>query len=249
MNGEHMSSESVVRFLCRFCSDDVTHPSLHSPWLDHGKCYATDGRIAIRLDHSLAPTSIERKVNADPPLHASRDIDKWISEGCDSVKYHRLEALPLDFVPLRLAALAALDSAREDARSDGVPERVEDPEEMNLEETAEQNSCVILPGKSRMVIAAKYANLICDAVDSFGDCAAFAYLRTSKDRKFKNDFYRILFIGGRYDILLMALRTDIPFYRDAVADAATGTLVHSASDPETTALGIDALRFGKGGAE
>ena len=95
MNGEHMSPESVVRFLCRFCSDDVTRPSLHFPWLSHGKCYATDGRIAIRLDPGLAPLSVERKHQCDAPLHASRDIDQWISSDYDDVKAHRREALPI----------------------------------------------------------------------------------------------------------------------------------------------------------
>jgi hypothetical protein len=55
MNGEHMSPESVVRFICRFCSDDVMRPSLQSPWLSNGMCYATDGRIAIRTDPGFAP--------------------------------------------------------------------------------------------------------------------------------------------------------------------------------------------------
>ena len=249
MNGECMSPESVVRFLCRFCSDDVTRPSLHSPWLSHGKCYATDGRIAIRFDPGLAPLSVERKHQCDAPLHASRDIDQWISSDYDDVKAHRREALPIDFASLHLAAMAALDSAREDAREDGVPEIAENLEELNREEAAEQNSCVILPGKSRMLIAARYATMICDTVDSFGDCAAFAYLRTDKDRRWKNGHSRILFVGGKYDILLMGLRTDVGgmFNRSAVADAATGELVHRAEDKDP--FDMDLLRFGKGGAE
>lgn len=250
MNGERMTPESVASFLCRFCSDDVTRPSLHSPWISNGKCYATDGCIAIQLDPGLAPLSVERKHQADVPLHCSERIDEWILGDINDVKALRRELLPIDFSLLRCAASCAINDARATAKAEGAPETVFDPDELTLEECVARYSCVILPGKSRLVVSAKYANLICDTVDAFGDCPAFAYLRTGKDKMWKDKYSRILFVGGMYNILLMALRTDVagwPFQAESVADAATGTLVHRANDTGTS--DIDELRFGKGGTD
>ena len=245
-----MTSSIFDRIIRRFASDDVTRPSLHSPWISKGKCYATDGRIAIQLEPGLAPLSVERKHQADAPLHCSERIDEWISADIDDVKAHKRELLPIDFFLLRCAATCALDDARAAAKAEGAPETVIDPDELTLEECVACYSCVILPGKSRLVVSAKYANLICDAVDAFGDCSAFAYLRRSREKRWKDKYSRILFVGGMYNILLMALRTDVagwPFQAESVADAATGTLIHRANDTGT--LDIDELRFRKGGAE
>ena len=245
-----MTSSIFDRIIRRFASDDVTRPSLHSPWLSNGMCYATDGRIAIRLDPGLAPLSVERKHQADAPLHCSERIDEWISGDIDDVAAHKRELLPIDFFLLRCEATCALDDAFAAAKAEGAPETVIDPDELTLEECVARYSCVILPGKSRLVVSAKYASLVCDTVDAFGDCSAFAYLRTGKDKMWKDKYSRILFVGGMYNILLMALRTDVagwPFQAESVADAATGTLIHRANDTGT--LDIDELRFGKGGAE
>ena len=67
----------------------------------------------------------------------------------------------------------------------------------------------------------------------------------------KDKYSRILFVGGMYNILLMALRTDVagqPFSAESIADAATGKLVHSYGGESPA--DIDALRFGeKGGVK
>ena len=246
-----MTSSIFDRIIRRFASDDVTRPSLHSPWISKGKCYATDGRIAIRLDPGLAPVSVERKHQADAPLHCLERIDEWISGDIDDVKAHKRELLPIDFFLLRCAATCALDDAFAAAKAEGAPETVIDPDELTLEECVARYSCVILPGKSRLVVSAKYASLVCDTVDAFGDCSAFAYLQLSREKRWKDKYSRILFVGGMYNILLMALRTDVagwPFQAESVADAATGKLVHSYGDESPA--DFDALRFGeKGGVK
>ena len=237
--------DSVRRneILRRFCSNDITKPSICKPFVVALLPYATDGRIAIRFD--VVSKEFEDVPNTDPRSDKAAHIEYCIYRDLRDAKEGRREALPIDFTILRRAAMAALDDTRATARADGVPEKVEDPDELTRKETAELSSCVILPGRSRMVIDAKYALLVCDTVSAFGACSAFAYLPTK--RKFREKHGRILFAGARYDILLMAPRTDIPFDRGAIADAATGELVHRAEDKDP--FDMDLLRFGKGGAE
>ena len=153
-----------------------------------------------------------------------------------------------------------MDDARANAPEPELP--VEDcdfciDEPMTVDSFVRTNSVVILPGKRRAVVAAVYANLVADVAAAFGGCVGWGWESIPKSRR--RDFeryWRILFVGAHYDMLLMPIRTDPlprPYNCNArcfrsVADAATGKLVHSYGD--RSPADFDVLRFGeKGGVK
>jgi len=223
-----MDKKEVRELIERFTTDDVTRPQLRKPWIVDGKVYATDGKIAIRLDNAIGLGYEHVESDRDPRFDYARRIYAWRSETHAAIDSGRFERIALYMSYLRKAAYTAMDDARKYA-VDHYPLTTDDIEEVTVGEVVEIYSDVILPGSKRHVVAAKYANLICDAVDAFGPVEILAPVDGFK----RGDYgrYRILCHGTGFDILLMAIRSDQMDARGiSVADSVTATLVHSISD-------------------
>ena len=225
-----MKNEKELRDLIkRFTANDVMRPQLSEPWIVDGAVYATDGKIAIRLDNAAGLRFEHVQGDRDWRKTAARDLDTWIAESRDAVlgreKFEPV-CLPMSF--LRKAAYAAMDDARKYA-VDHYPETTDDIEEMTVDEAVDRYSVVIMPGTKRHVIAAKYAAIVCDAIDALGPVEFFVPADGFK----RGDYgrYRIWCRGERFDILLMAIPSDkMDAHGISVADSVTATLVHSISD-------------------
>lgn len=236
-----MKSEKALRELIeRFTTDDVTHPLLRKPWIVGGKVYATDGRIAIRADNAFRLDYEVAQGDGDWRTKAAGDLDGWISESRAAFDSGKLERIELPMSYLRKAAYTAMDDARKYA-VDHYPLTTDDIEEMTVDEAVAMYSVVILPGSKRHVIAARYAELICDCVDAFGPVEFFVPADGFKRRDYGR--YCIYCHGTGFDVLLMVIRSDgMDAYRMAVADCESATLVHGIECD--TFVGFKRLQFG-----
>lgn len=166
------SEKELMKLIERFTGDDVTRPQLHKPWIVGAHLYATDGKIAIRADKAVGLECEIVRDNADWRARAAADMDGWISESRAAFDGGKLERIELHMSYLRKAAYTAMDDARKYA-VDHYPETTDDIEEMTVDDAVAMYSVVILPGSKRHVIAARYAELICDAVDALGPVGFF----------------------------------------------------------------------------
>ena len=236
-----MKSEKKLRELFeRFTTDDVLRPQLRKPWIVGGKVYATDGRIAICADNALGLDYDVVQGDGDWRIKAAGDLDGWISESRAVFDGGKLERIELDFWMLSNAVHTAMKDARIYA-VDHYPRMTDDIEEMTVDEAVARYSVVILPGSKRHVIAARYAELICDCVDAFGPVEFFV----PADGFRYGDYgrYRIYCHGTGFDILLMAIRSDrMDAHGFSVADCATATLVHSLANDSYVNFAL--LQFG-----
>ena len=227
-----MDKKEVCELIERFTTDDVLRRPLRKPWIVDGVVYATDGRIAIRLDNAAGLGYEHVQDEGDWRKSAAGDLDGWISESRAAIGSEKFELLGPYMSFLRKAAYMARDDARKYV-FDHCPETTDDIEEMTVDEAIDRHSVVILPGAKRHVIAAKYALMVCDVVDAFGPVEFFVPAGGFK----RGDYgrYRIWCHGNGVDVLLMAMRSDgmgvyWGDYGMAVADCATATLVHGISD-------------------
>lgn len=238
-----MENEKELRDLIkRFTANDVMRPQLSEPWIVDGAVYATDGRIAIRLDNAAGLRFEHVQGDRDWRKKAALDLDTWIAESRIAVLGRKkLEPVCLPMSFLRKAAYTAMDDARKYA-VDHYPETTDDIEEITVDEAVDRYSVVIMPGTKRHVIAAKYAAIVCAAIDALGPVEFFVPADGFK----RGDYgrYRIWCRGERFDILLMAILSDgMNAYRMAVADCATATLVHDIANDSFPDFAL--LQFGK----
>ena len=136
----------------RFTSDDVTRPQIREPWIVGGKVYATDGRVAIRLDGALGLKYEVAQGDEDWRTKAAEDLDGWISESRAWIGCGKIERIELPMSYLRKAAYMAMDDARKYAVGH-YPETTDDIEEMTVDEAVAWDSVVILPGLRRHVLS------------------------------------------------------------------------------------------------
>lgn len=234
-----MDKKEMCELIERFTTDDVLHPQLRKPWIVDGVVYATDGRIAIRIKEADG-LDYEHVKDGDWRKKAAGDLDRWISERRDAIDRGALERIAPYMSYLRKAAYAAMDDARIYAVGH-YPATTDDIEEMTVDEAVDRYSDVILLGSKRHVVAAKYAAMVCDAVDAFGSVEI--YVPVNDYRRGNYDAYRIQCHGECFDILLMAIRSkDMDAQGLSVADSATGRLVHSIADDSFVAF--SKLQFG-----
>jgi len=235
-----MKSEKELRELFeRFTTDDVLRPQLRKPWIVDGVVYATDGRIAIRVKDADG-LDYERVNDYDWRASGARRIDGWCLEECDYLAGGNVEYVDVPMSYLRKAAYAAMDDARIYAYNH-YPETTDDIEEMTAEEAVDRYSVVILPGTKRHVIAARYAAMVCDAVDAFG--AVRFYMPVDGFKRGDYGRYRIWCPGAKFDILLMCIRSDkMDTHGLSIADSATATLVHCITDESD--ISFERLQFG-----
>ena len=237
-----MDKKEVCKLIERFTTDDVLYPQLRKPWIVDGVVYATDGRIAIRLENAAGLGYEHVRGEGDWRRNAAGDLDGWISESRAAIGSEMFELIGPYMLFLRKAAYMAMDDACKYA-VDHCPETTDDIEEMTVDEAIDLYSVVILPGAKRHVIAAKYAVMVCDVADAFGPVEFF--VPAGGFKRGDNGRYRIWCHGNGVDVLLMAIRSDgTSAYRMAVADCATATLVHDISDDSF----VDFSRLQFGGA-
>lgn len=238
-----MTIEEFRLFAERCVSEDVTRPALTKAFRAGARAYVTDGRIALALDLTgdMDASGIEYNYSHLPGM-----CDKYITDFCSALSAGKCEAFSLDAAKLRTAAAATFADLKphEDYLRNCDSDDVADVETLRF--VHERFSRVILPDRSRTVIAGYFAAILADILSATN--AGVAYIR----HDIKNS---PIFAGGaNWTVMLMPLRNTHEFGEtrwldaSAIADAATGELLHSYGDPGGP-VDLDTLRFpGKGGA-
>lgn len=241
-----MTIDQFKLFAERCVSEDVTRPALTKAFRAGARAYVTDGRIALALDltEDMDVSGIEYSYSHIPGM-----IDTYITDFCSALSAGNCEAFSLDAAKLRAAAAATFA----DLKPEGDYLRTheadpDDPDDVPTMETLrfvhERFSRVILPDRSRTVIAGYYAAVLADIFAATN--AGVAYIRHDITNS------PICARGANWTVMLMPLRNTHEFGEtrwldaSAVADAATGELLHSYGDAKQ--IDLDTLRFpGKGG--
>lgn len=243
-----MTIEEFKLFAERCVSEDVTRPALAKAFRAGARAYVTDGRIALALDlaEDMDVSDIEYSYSHIPGM-----IDNHITDFCSALSAGKCEAFSLDAAKLRTAAAATFADLKPHEDYFRTYEAdPDDPDDATTIETLRFVHCrysrVILPNRSRTVIAGYYAAVLADILAATN--AGVAYIRHGVWRA------PIFVRGANLTVMLMPLRTTHEFGETrwldvcAVADAATGELLHSYGDAKQ--IDLNALRFpAKGGAK
>lgn len=241
-----MTIEEFKLFAERCVSEDVTRPALAKAFRAGARAYVTDGRIALALDLTgdMDVSGIEYSYSHIPGM-----IDKYITDFCSALSAGKCEAFSLDAAKLRAAATATFaDLKPEEDHLRTYEADPDDPDDVPTMETLRFVHCrysrVILPDRSRTVIAGYYAAVLADIFAATN--AGVAYIRHDITNS------PICARGANWAVMLMPLRNTHEFGEtrwldaSAVADAATGELLHSYGDAKQ--IDLDTLRFpGEGG--
>ena len=243
-----MTIEEFTLFAERCVSEDVTRPALAKPFRAGARAYVTDGRIALALDLTgdMDVSGIEYSYSHIPGM-----IDKYITDFCSALSAGKCEAFSLDATKLRTAAAATFaDLKPHEDYLRTYEADPDDPDDVTIMEALRFVHCrysrVILPDRSRTVIAGYYAADLADIFDATH--AGVAYIRHDITNP------PICARGANWTVMLMPLRNTHEFGEtrwldaSAIADAATGELLHSYGDAEQ--IDLDTLRFPReGGAK
>lgn len=242
-----MTIEEFKLFAERCVSEDVTRPALTKAFRAGARAYVTDGRIALALDlaEDMDVSGIEYSYSHIPGM-----IDKYITDFCCSaLSSWDCECFTLDAAKLRAAATATFaDLKPHEDYLRTYEADPDDPDDVTTMETLRfvhcRYSCVILPDRSRTVIAGYYAAVLADIFDAMN--VGVAYIRQNITNP------HICVRGTNWTVMLMPLRNTHEFGEtrwldaSAIADAATGELLHSYGDPGGP-VDLDTLRLPREG--
>lgn len=246
----NMTIDEFKQFAPRIVSEDVSRPSIMQPCRNGCHAYATDGRIALIFETCDQSFKLDDEVDA---RNVTTHLNNYIIEFNTAITRGKCEAFCLDAALLRIAARATFDNLAPslDYLRTYEPDP-DDPDDVPATETVrfvyERYSRVILPDRGRTVIAGYYADIIADILAATD--TSCAYVR----HDIKNS---PIFTQGKYwCLILMPLRATHDFGEarwmdaSAIADAATGELLHGYNIDEPDRADLDALRFPKkGGAK
>ena len=241
-----MTIEEFKLFAERCVSEDVTRTALQKPFRAGARAYVTDGRIVLAVDLTgdMDVSGIEYSYSHIPGM-----IDKYIADFGSALSIGKCEAFSLDAAKLHTAAAATFaDLKPEEDFLRTYEADPDDPDDVPTMETLryvhERFSRVILPDRSLSVIAGCYAAVLADIFAATN--AGVAYIRHDIENS------PICARGANWAVMLMPLRIEHKFGEtrwldaSAIADAATGELLHSYGDAKQ--IDLDTLRFpGKGG--
>lgn len=242
-----MSIEEFKLFAERCVSEDVTRPSLTKPFRAGARAYVTDGYIALALDLTgdMDVSGIEYSYSHIPGM-----IDKYITDFCSALSAGKCEAFSLDAAKLRTAAAATFADLK--PHEDYLRTYEADPDDPDdvttvatLRFVHRRYSRVILPDHSHSVIAGYYAAVLADILAATN--AGVAYIRHDITN------LPICARGANWTVMLMPLCNTHEFGEtrwldaSAVADAATGELLHSYGDAKQ--IDLNALLFPAKGGE
>lgn len=241
-----MKASDFMSIAPMFTSEDECRKSFQTPFRHGNHLFATDGRIALVGDASgLDADEILETSNLEQRKIGDRLIAEHIEareKDVYSGKYHGYglcnigEAVCAAFANLEpdMMLLRANKPWPDDPDDDGKPDSVR--------EVQHSFAFVIMANPVRTVIAGYYASLIFGLMRNYGPVEAFADM---------NDPHAELYFRGRnWKCALMPVRvvgnpwTTLADMFDgrAIADAATGLLVHRR---DAGMVDIDALRFPK----
>lgn len=231
----------------RLVTEDVLRPKLQQPWRTDRRTYATDARFALIFDSCVWTAETEAAAGAAKLTQTlesmAADIDSFTASA-------RCETVELDVARLRAAIRATYDDL---AKSEMFlhtyePDDSDPDDEPRIESVRWMRSVfsrVILPDRRRTVLAGYYAEILADMLDTFGvkHICVPPNVKRAMPICATGDNWRLLIMpiycgDGRPPYLMPAA---------AVADAATGELVHHYEGGQ---VDCHRLRFpAKGGAQ
>ena len=230
-------------FAQRCVSEDVSRPALMQPVRKNERVYVSDGRIAL-ICETGDNTSIKSHEEVAGSFGMTVGLDDYISHFNAALEHGNCEAFSV--AHLHAAVRATFDNLAPSL--DYLRTYEPDPDDLDDEVSVEsvrfvyeRYSCVILPNRRRSVIAGYYADIIADILAVTGTSCAYVRL------KIKNS--PIYAKGENWHLILMPLRAtheygDVRWMSaSAIADAATGELLHGYNKEEPDRVDIDALRF------
>lgn len=244
-----MTIDKFKDFAPRCVSEDVTRPALMQPCRNGCHAYVSDGRIALICETCDQSFKLDDDVGArNVTAHLNDRIIKFNT----ALMRRDCEAFSLNATRLSTAAAATFDNL--EPSMDYLRTYEPDPDDLDDVATTEtvrfvreRYSRVILPNRGRTVIAGHYAAILADVLAATG--TSCAYVR----HDIKNS--PIYAKGENWYLILMPLRANHDFGEtrwmdaSAIADAATGKLLHGYNKDEPDRVDLDALRFPESEAE
>ena len=238
-----MTIKEFKLFAPRIASEDDTRRPIQQPFRHGGRAYVTDGRFALVLEACDASLVTAEEAGATT---AALQLDKYITAFGAANDLDRCEAF--DVLHLRDAARATFDDLAPCVDRLRVYEAdPSDPGDVSTTESVrfvrQRYAFVILPNRGRSVIAAHFADVLADVLAATD--TRCAYVR----HDIKNS--PIYACGVNWHMLIMPLRANLEFGEtgwmtaSAIADAATGELVHHYDYDDPTRVNLDELRFPK----
>lgn len=240
-----MKCKEFMAIAPMFASEDVTRPSLHTPFRHGNNLFVTDGRIALVCDaNCLAAAEISEDIN-----ERQRDIGDRLLKSIETLKSK------IDSGEYRGYGLCSIAEAVVAAFANVEPEmmwlRTNEPDEDDPDADGAPNSvryvheaftAVIMANPARSLVAGYYASLISSLVKYHGPVAAYADLH--------DPHAPLYFSGDNWHCILMPRLVNArgnnflwDYYGGgAIADAATGNLVWGREEDGNP--DINALRAG-----
>lgn len=246
-----MTIEQFKEFAPRIVSEDETRRALMYPCCNGCRAYASDGRIALII--KTCYTSSFKTDDETGVRVVTTSLNDCINAFDAALERGNCEAFSIDADRLRNAARATFDDL--EPSMDYLRSYEPDPDDLDdvastesVRFVRERYSRVILPNRGRSVIAGYYADILADVLAATDTHCAYVrhYIKDSP----------IYAKGANWYLIVMPIRTDCGYGGEkrwmndsAIADAATGELVHS-YDPDGNGpdrADMDVLRFPKKG--
>lgn len=240
-----MTIDEFKSFAPRIVSEDDTRRALTQPCRNGCHAYVSDGRIALVCETCDTSLNTDDETGARSVTIA---LGGYIVSFNTALTRGDCEVFSLDASRLRIAARATFDDLEPsmDYLRSYEPDP-DDPDDIASTESVrfvrERYSRVILPNRGRSVIAGYYADILADVLTLTDIHCAYV------QHGVKNS--PIYAKGENWYLMVMPLRGTSSFGEtrwleaSAIADAATGELVHSydsdGNGPDRADL--DALRF------
>lgn len=238
-----MTINMFKEFAPRIVSEDPTRQAIMQPCRNGCHAYATDGRIALVCE------TCDQSFKPDDELGARNvtiSLNDYIVQFNTALMHGNCEAFSLDAGRLGIAVTLTFDNLAPsmDYLRTYEPDP-DDPDDVASTESVrfvrERYSRVILPNRGRSVIAGYYAAIVADILAATD--TNVAYVR----HDIKNS--PVFIKGKRWYLILMPLRATSDFGKTywtdvgAIADAATGKLLHGYDKDNGDRANLDALRF------
>ena len=172
---------AIEEVINRFCSADLTRPTLQKPICVYDKIVATDGRIALLCGRAFAEDLYDWLETREDTGGISGRVSGFIREDVGAVAAGYKKPFPLSWAA-RAADLAIAD-ARQNAERNLCPPDPDDPDDEpdSVEAVIARNAMVILDAPARPVVKAVYVRLILDAAEAFGGPALHCYAADNTD--------------------------------------------------------------------
>lgn len=240
-----MTCEEFTTLAPRLAAEDERRKKLRKPWRTDRRTYVSDGRAALIYDDCVPAAETEAAMGV---ANQTQTLERMAADIDSFTASARCETVELDVARLRAAIRATYEDLEKSEMflRDREPDDTDPDDEPKVESVRWMRSAfsrIILPDKRRTVLAGYYAEILADMLDTFGIKHICIPPNVRRDMPIcaTGDNWRLLIMpiycgDGRPPYLMPAA---------AVADAATGELVHHYEDGQVDCYD---LRFpAKGG--